>query len=41
MDGNTIFLLVLASLAIAGAFFTVGYVVRKRFAERLDRKSVV
>ena len=39
MDGNTIFVLVLASLAIAGAFFAVGYVVRKRFAERLIRTA--
>ena len=39
MDGNTIFLLVLVSVAIAGLFFGVGYIVRKRFAERLIRTA--
>jgi ribonucrease Y len=39
MDGNTIFLIVVISAAVAGVFFAVGYVTRKRFAERLIRTA--
>ncbi len=39
MDGNTIFLLILASFGIAGLFFALGYVLRKRYAERLIRTA--
>ena len=39
MDGNTIFLLILVVLAVGGIFFAVGYIVRKRFAERLIRTA--
>jgi ribonuclease Y len=39
MDGNTIFLLVVAFLLVAGAFFATGYVLRKRYAERLIRTA--
>lgn len=39
MDGNTLFVLILIALAIAGVAFTIGYVIRKRFAERLIRTA--
>lgn len=39
MDGNTIFLLILVSLVVAGIFFFVGYLARKTFAERLIRTA--
>lgn len=39
MDGNTLFLLILIALAIAGAAFGLGYFIRKRFAERLIRTA--
>ena len=39
MDTNDIFLLVLGGIALAGIFFAIGYVVRKRYAERLIRTA--
>ncbi|MBI2095362.1 MAG: ribonuclease Y [Candidatus Omnitrophica bacterium] len=39
MDPNTIFLLVLVGAAALGGGFGIGYVVRKRFAERLIRTA--
>ena len=39
MDGNTIFILVIVALAVAGIFFAFGYFLRKRYAERLIRTA--
>ena len=39
MDTNDIFLLILGGIALAGTCFAIGYVVRKRYAERLIRTA--
>lgn len=39
MDGNLIFALVMCGVLLAAAFFGIGYVVRKRYAERLIRTA--
>ena len=39
MDTNDIFLLILGGIVLAGVCFAIGYVVRKRVAERLIRTA--